>query len=162
MVTSIRKCIQLHIKYKEYTMKLFQNIYNILYRYPLSLLTIATIIYLTLFYKSDDKTPTFQHLDKIVHFTMYAGLCSVLWFEYMCSHKRINFTNITLGAVVLPILFSGGLEIAQSTITTTRKGDIYDFLFNTLGVLSAILFSLYVSRPIIKKYHLYKKHIKEE
>lgn len=143
-------------------MKLFQNIYNILYRYPLSLLTIAVIIYLTLFYKSDDKTPTFQHLDKIVHFTMYAGLCSVLWFEYMCSHKRINFTNITLGAVVLPILFSGGLEIAQSTITTTRKGDIYDFLFNTLGVLSAILFSLYVSRPIIKKYHLYKKQIKED
>ena len=143
-------------------MKLFQNIYNILYRYPLSLLTIAVIIYLTLFYKSDDKTPTFQHLDKIVHFIMYGGLCSVLWFEYLCSHKRINFTNITLGAVVLPILFSGGLEITQSTITTTRKGDIYDFLFNTLGVLSAILFSLYVSRPIIKKYHLYKKHIKEE
>ena len=157
MVTSIRKCIELHIKYKEYTMKLFQNIYNILYRYPLSLLTIATIIYLTLFYKSDDKTPTFQHLDKIVHFTMYAGLCSVLWFEYMCSHKKI-----TIGAVILPILFSGGLEIAQSTITTTRKGDIFDFLFNTLGVLSAIVFSLYVSRPIIERYHLYKKQIKEE
>lgn len=143
-------------------MKLFQNIYNIIYRYPLSLLTIAVIIYLTLFYKSDDKTPTFQHLDKIVHFTMYAGLCSVLWFEYMCSHKKINYKKITIGAVILPILFSGGLEIAQSTITTTRKGDIFDFLFNTLGVLSAIVFSLYVSRPIIERYHLYKKHIKEE
>ncbi len=143
-------------------MKLFRNIYNIIYRYPLSLLTIAVIIYLTLFYKSNDKTPTFQHLDKIVHFTMYGGLCSVLWFEYLCSHKRINIKNIILGAVVLPILFSGGLEIAQSTITTTRKGDIFDFLSNTLGVLFAIIFSLYVSRPIIERYNLYKKHIKEE
>lgn len=143
-------------------MKLFRNIYNIIYRYPLSLLTIAAIIYLTLFYKSNDKTPTFQHLDKIVHFIMYGGLCSVLWFEYLCSHKRINIKNIILGAVVLPILFSGGLEIAQSTITTTRKGDIFDFLSNTLGVLFAIIFSLYVSRPIIERYNLYKKHIKEE
>lgn len=143
-------------------MKLFRNIYNIIYRYPLSLLTIAVIIYLTLFYKSNDKTPTFQHLDKIVHFIMYGGLCSVLWFEYLCSHKRINIKNIILGAVVLPILFSGGLEIAQSTITTTRKGDIFDFLSNTLGVLFAIIFSLYVSRPIIERYNLYKKHIKEE
>ena len=143
-------------------MKLFRNIYNIIYRSPLSLLTIAVIIYLTLFYKSNDKTPTFQHLDKIVHFIMYGGLCSVLWFEYLCSHKRINIKNIILGAVVLPILFSGGLEIAQSTITTTRKGDIFDFLSNTLGVLFAIIFSLYVSRPIIERYNLYKKHIKEE
>ena len=63
---------------------------------------------------------------------------------------------------MLPILFSGGLEVAQSTLTTTRKGDIYDFLFNALGVLSAVAFSLYVTRPIIKKYHLYKKQIKED
>ncbi len=143
-------------------MGIFRNIHNILYRYPVSLITIAVIIYLTLFYKSNDKVSTFEHLDKIVHFTMYAGLCSILWFEYLCSHKRLNYKNITVGAVVLPILFSGGLEIAQSTITKTRKGDIYDFIFNSLGVIFAIVFSLYVSRPIIKKYHLYKKHIKEE
>lgn len=143
-------------------MRILRNIHNILYRYPMSLITIAAIIYLTLFYTSDKQIKTFEHLDKIVHFVMYAGLCSVVWFEYMCSHRRLNYRNIALGAVVLPILFSGGLEIAQSTLTVSRKGDVLDFLFNALGVLSAIVFSLYVSRPIIKKFRLYKKNIKEE
>ena len=142
-------------------MKIQNNIRNILYRSPLSLITLATIIYLSLFYKSDKPVTTIEYADKIVHFLMYAGLCVMLWFEYMCSHKRLNYKNITLGAVVLPIVFSGVLEIAQSTITQTRKGDIYDFLFNTLGALSAVIFSLYVSKPIIRKYNLYKKHIKE-
>lgn len=119
-------------------------------------------MYLTLFYTSNKPLVTGKHIDKVVHFIMYAGLCTTLWFEYMCSHKKLNYKSIISGAVILPIVFSGGLEIAQSTLTATRKGDFYDFLFNTLGVLFAVIFSLFVTRPIIKKYHLHRKHIKEE
>lgn len=143
-------------------MRILNNIQNILYRYPLSLIVTGIIIYLSLFYTSDKPIVTTKYMDKIVHFTMYAGLCLVLWFEYLCSHRRLNYKNIVSGAVILPILFSGGLEIAQATLTTTRKGDFYDFLANALGVLFAVAFSLYITRPIIKRYKLYKRHIKEE
>lgn len=143
-------------------MQILNNIQNILYRYPLSLIVTGIIIYLSLFYTSDKPIVTTKYMDKIVHFTMYAGLCLVLWFEYLCSHRRLNYKNIVSGAVILPILFSGGLEIAQATLTTTRKGDFYDFLANALGVLFAVAFSLYITRPIIKRYKLYKRHIKEE
>ncbi len=143
-------------------MRILNNIQNILYRYPLSLIVIGIIIYLTIFYTSNKPITTSKYADKIVHFTMYAGLCLVLWFEYMCSHRRLNYKSIVSGAVILPIIFSGGLEIAQATLTTTRKGDFYDFLANSLGVLFAVAFSLYITRPIIKRYKLYRKHIKEE
>ncbi len=143
-------------------MKILTNIHNILYRYPLSLIVTIAIIYLSLFYTSDKPIITTKYMDKIVHFTMYAGLCLVLWFEYICSHSKLNYRKIVLGAVILPIIFSGGLEIAQATLTTTRKGDFYDFLANSLGVLFAVAFSLYITSPIIERFKLYKKHIKEE
>ncbi|MBQ7878834.1 MAG: VanZ family protein [Bacteroidaceae bacterium] len=130
---------------------------NILKRYPFSLVIIVAIIYLSLFKPPTDNIPTIPYWDKIVHFLMYAGFCVVLWFEYLRSHPRINRIKMVLGAIVAPILFGGAMEIAQVLFTGHRSGDRYDFLFNTLGVLCALLFSIYVTRPFIDKYHLHKK-----
>lgn len=126
-------------------------------RYPLSLIIIAAIIYLSLFKPPTNNACAIPHWDKVVHFVMYAGFSAVLWFEYLRSHPRINRIRMVLGAIVAPIIFGGVMEIAQSNLTDYRSGDRYDFLFNTLGVLCALLFSIYVTRPIIRKYNLYKK-----
>lgn len=41
-------------------------------------------------------------------------------------------------AVVLPILMSGAIELAQAYLTTCRSGDWWDFAANSLGVLLAL------------------------
>lgn len=105
-------------------------------RYPLSLLAIAVIIFLT-FYRTSGDAPSFPGLDKIAHFLMYATLCSIILFEYYRSHTIANASRIFWFAVIVPILFSGVMELSQGFFTSYRSGDFYDFLFNAAGVLVA-------------------------
>lgn len=115
-------------------------------RYPLSLLASAAIIFLTL-YKPSGSTPGIPGLDKVAHFVIYASFCSVILFEYYRSHDKADRNRIFWFAVILPIAFSGIMEISQSCLTTYRSGDFVDFLFNALGVFSAALL-----------WNLFKKH----
>ena len=82
--------------------------------------------------------PTFDGIDKVVHVSMYLGTCGVFWFEYF--HNRVHFSRGVLVsvAVVLPILMSGAIELAQAYLTTCRSGDWWDFAANSLGVLLAL------------------------
>lgn len=138
-------------------MTIYRKLLRHLYRYPLSLFVIALIVYLSLANPTEAKIPKIPYIDKVVHFCMYAGLCSVLWFEYLRSHRRMNYTRIVIGAIVCPIIFSGAMEIAQSAITKYRNGDWMDFLANTLGVVAAWVIGVYMVNPIIKRYNLYSR-----
>lgn len=137
-------------------MRFTDRIKNILFRYPLSLITVSVIVYLSLFKPSDKPLYTISHIDKVAHFFMYAGFCTVLWFEYLLTHKVYSYKKIVIGAIICPILFSGALEIAQTCFTKYRTGDWLDFLYNALGVISACVFSIYVLKPFIKRHNLYK------
>lgn len=136
-------------------MKFAVKIKNTISRYPVSLLIIATIIYLSLFKPADSDLYKIPNIDKAAHFCMYAGLCSVLWFEYLRSHRSIIYRKVLLGAIVAPIVFSGTIEIVQNFLTVHRSGDWLDFIFNILGVFIAAFIGLYVIKPIISKYNLY-------
>ena len=83
----------------------------------------------------------FPHFDKLAHFLMYMFFCTVLWYEYYRTHIRTNHKKVFWGAIISPIIFSGVMEILQSLFTKYRTGDIWDFLFNTLGVVSAAFFA---------------------
>ena len=39
------------------------------------------------------------------------------------------------------------MEYLQYMLTSYRTGDFDDFVFNTIGVLAAMVFSLYVTKP---------------
>lgn len=129
-------------------------------KYPLSLAVLAAIIYLSLFSPPDKPVVTRPGIDKFAHFMMYAGFCSVLWFEYLRAHAVVNIKRIVSGAIVCPILFSGVMEVAQSTLTEYRTGDWFDFLFNALGVLVAALFGMYVTRPLLRRFRSSDSHSK--
>ncbi|MDD6584554.1 MAG: hypothetical protein PUF07_06080, partial [Bacteroidales bacterium] len=45
--------------------------------------------------------------------------------------------RLLLGAVCLPALMSGVIEVAQDRLTTTRSADVFDFVANVLGILLA-------------------------
>ena len=131
--------------------RVVDRIDRVVHRYPLSLVIILAIVYLSLFKVANDNLPKIENLDKVAHFCMYAGLCSILWFEYFKTHKQTSLLKMIMGAVVAPLLFSGAMEVAQVALTDNRSADWYDFLFNTLGVVAAIFIGLYVIRPVILK-----------
>lgn len=128
-----------------------ERIDRIIKRYPLSLVILAAIIYLSFFKPPKTNLSEINNIDKLAHILMYGGFCTVLWFEYLVSHIKSNAANIFWGAIIGPILFSGAIELLQELATSHRGGDWLDFLFNALGVILAALFSIYVTKPILKK-----------
>ena len=85
---------------------------------------------------------------------MYGGFCSVLWFEYFLTHTEVNVKKMILWIVVAPLVFSAVVEFAQSYFTNYRGGEFADFIFNSIGVVFAALFSHYVTKPLMEKYNL--------
>ena len=120
----------------------------ILKRYLLTLLTLIVVLYLTFFkpfgYIPEDKV---VGLDKAAHFIMYFTLCAVFWFETFRLTLRPKPFLMAMLAVVIPIVFSGVMEYLQYLLTSYRTGDFDDFVYNTIGVLVALLFSLFITRP---------------
>ena len=124
---------------------------NYLKKYPLSILIICVILFLSFFNPPETPLNEVTNIDKILHFLMYFGFCMVLWFEYFKSHKQANAARLILWAIIAPIVFSGLIEIGQQTLTPTRAADWWDFLFNSLGCLAAALFSQTVTRRVLKR-----------
>ena len=120
----------------------------ILKRYLLTLLTLIVVLYLTFFkpfgYIPEDKV---VGLDKAAHFIMYFTLCAVFWFETFRLTLRPKPFLMAMLAVVIPVVFSGVMEYLQYLLTSYRTGDFDDFVYNTIGVLVALLFSIFITRP---------------
>ncbi len=121
-------------------------------KYPLSLLIIGVILFLSFFNPPETPLSQVNNIDKVLHFLMYFGFCAVLWFEYFKSHTHPDATRLIPWAIVAPILFSGLIEIGQQTLTPTRAADWRDFLFNTLGCLTAAIFSQLVTRKAVRRW----------
>lgn len=109
---------------------------KIKFHYPLSVLCIALIGVLSL-------TPFFPEtplddvafIDKRTHMVMYGGTCSVIWWEYLRSHRRIDRLRLLLWAVAGMVMLGGLMELMQAYCTTTRSGEWLDFWADSLGVL---------------------------
>ncbi len=132
------------------------NIYNMityLKRYPLSILVIAAILYLSFFKPPQTSLNEIKNLDKIVHICMYGGLTVILWSEHIRQHFPLIKRHLIIGGIICPIVMSGLIEIGQATLTETRGGDWLDFAANITGVILGSIFSYYVLRPYIWKKH---------
>jgi VanZ family protein len=105
----------------------------------LSIISALIILYLSLanadsFAKVNDFI--IPHIDKVVHMCMYFGLMIVILFENRLSlknNRRILFLSI------IPLVYGIFLEFLQSWLTTTRKGDIIDGLFDLIGIFFALI-----------------------
>jgi VanZ family protein len=119
-------------------------------RYKFSLLLSIMIFYLSLKNAAELNKVQFlniPHFDKIAHFFMYFALMLAIIFETRNSAIK---TGSLLQLSVIPFLYGIFLEILQSTITTTRNGNTYDVIFNSLGIIVSILFWLMI-RSVYKK-----------
>lgn len=110
-------------------------------KYPVSLLIIATVIYLSFFKPPQTELDTIEGFDKVVHICMYFGMSGMLWLEFLRAHRKDNTPawHAWTGAYLCPVLFSGAVELLQEYCTTYRGGDWLDFAANTTGVTLASL-----------------------
>ncbi len=114
-----------------------------------SILVALIILYLSLSNPHTfDKVPIIKipHIDKIVHFLMYFGFMSVIIFE---NRKLINNVRQLLLISLIPLFYGILMEVLQSVLTTSRTGDIFDVLFNTIGIFTSLLLSIWIN-PFMK------------
>lgn len=92
-------------------------------------------------------------IDKWTHIVMYLGTCSIIWIEYYLKHKaETNKIRLLIGAIILPILMSGILELLQEYCTRgLRNGDWIDLAANTTGVVLAAILGVFLFRRILVK-----------
>lgn len=100
---------------------------------------ILLVLYLSFFTPPKTGLDEVTNIDKLAHICMYGGLCSVVWIEYWRCHGNFRAKGIRrwMGAAVLPLLFSGGIELVQEYCTTDRSGDWEDMIANSFGVALA-------------------------
>ena len=122
-------------------------------KYPVSLLIILTVVYLSFFKPPSTDLSRIPNIDKVAHMCMYLGMSGMLWVEFLRAHRRNDSSlwHAWVGAFVCPVLFSGMVELLQEYYTTYRGGDWMDFAANTTGALIASLASYYVLRPWMRK-----------
>lgn len=124
---------------------------SILKTYPLTLLTVAAICYLSFFTPPQTELDNISNIDKLVHTCMYGGLSIIIWWEYLRKHDTICWKRFIPISVVFPIMMSGIIELLQAYCTTNRSGEWLDFAANSFGVILAFIADNFVLRRIMKK-----------
>ena len=122
-------------------------------KYPVSLVIILAVIYLSCFEAPTIDLGTIPNLDKVVHICMYFGMSGMLWLEFLRAHRRDRtpMWHAWVGAFVCPVLFSGAVELLQAFCTTYRGGDWLDFAANTTGAVLASLVACFVLKPRVMR-----------
>lgn len=70
---------------------------------------------------------------------MYFGLSGATALFYVFDKRGdINIRKMLIGAIFLPIIYGGLIEIIQWKLFPPRSGDWFDFLADALGSLSAL------------------------
>ena len=122
-------------------------------RYPISMLVILAVIYLSFFRPPSTDLDSIPHIDKVVHVCMYFGMSGMLWLEFLRAHRRDRapLWHAWVGAFLCPVLFSGVVELLQAYCTTYRGGDWLDFAANAAGVVLATAVALAVRRALRRR-----------
>jgi VanZ family protein len=122
-------------------------------KYPVSLVIILAVIYLSFFKPPTTDLGTIPNLDKVVHICMYFCMSGMLWLEFLRAHRRDRtpMWHAWVGAFVCPVLFSGAVELLQAFCTTYRGGDWLDFAANTTGAVLASLVACFVLKPRVMR-----------
>ena len=121
-------------------------------RYPVSLLVISAVVYLSFFRPPSTELDGIPNIDKVVHVCMYFGMSGMLWFEFLRAHRRDHtpLWHAWVGAFLCPVLFSGVMELLQAYCTTYRGGDWLDFAANATGAVLASAVALVVRKKFFK------------
>lgn len=129
-------------------------------------LTLAAVLWLTL---AQDPVPELEDVtlfagaDKVVHYIMFGGLTGAFIFDYVrlrrarmqdaCTQKGRRLLKpaslVILGVVMMALAW--GDELAQGAMGLGRARDVYDFLADSAGIVTALLIAEPVVNWLLKK-----------
>lgn len=119
----------------------------LLRNYPFSCLIITAIWVVCLMPMPETPMAEVRFIDKWTHLVMYGTLCLVVCVEYRKRHRRVDKKRFFVGAVVLPWLMGGLIELAQAYLTGgQRSGDWLDFVADGAGVAIGCLIGMPLAR----------------
>lgn len=104
-------------------------------RYPITLVLVIVIWYLSLFTPPETKLNEIKFIDKWTHLLMYGTLTVCFWLETFRSCRKQLTVSRWVVMFLLPVIMGGLVELVQAYCTVNRTGDWIDFLANTVGVL---------------------------
>lgn len=94
----------------------------------------------------------FASFDKLAHYIMYLGFSGATAMYYVYDKRGcVNMPFMFIGAVIVPILYGGLIEILQDNCFPPRSGDWFDFIADVLGALSAIPVIVYFRLFLLKR-----------
>ncbi len=109
-------------------------------------LTISWIVFVTILslISFENQTITsFENSDKIVHFSFYFIMTSLL---LRSIKKKSKYKYLIV--IVLPFFYGIIIEVLQHSFTQSRKGDFYDVLANSAGIFFAVMLNKYFIKRI--------------
>ncbi|MFO7720104.1 MAG: VanZ family protein [Gillisia sp.] len=109
-------------------------------------ITIASLIPL-----GDLSVGSFSPTDKMLHLGAYFGM-SFIWmlFYLLKVERKQNYSTAFIIISVLVIFFGMLIEVLQGALTTYRQPDWADVVANSIGVLIALLLSIFFQKFLIK------------
>ncbi|MFC4739282.1 VanZ family protein [Flavobacterium ponti] len=86
---------------------------------------------------------SFENSDKIVHFSFYFIMTSLL-LKSIKNKRKYKYLIV----IVLPFFYGIIIEVLQDSFTQSRKGDFYDVLANSAGIFFAVMLNKYFIKRI--------------
>lgn len=132
----------------------WHRISAVLRRYPLSIMVLAALLYLSFFHPSKPILPDMENSDKYLHALMYFGLSLTFWFEWLKGHAFAK-RSLLRGSVfcfIFPIVLGALIELGQNYLTQYRSGEWMDCAANVGGAVLALLFAVCVLAPLGRLY----------
>lgn len=127
----------------KYQMKFLRN-------YPVTLLLVVIICYLSLFTPPKIDIPMPHAADKWAHIMMYGSLVFAAFVETVKMRRRMPRRFACFLIYLGPVALSGVLELLQAYCTVTRSGDWLDFAANAVGGIVGMLAGYVVSLALMK------------
>lgn len=117
-----------------------------------SILSVVVILYLSFAPPSDfSEMPKVNILffDKIIHVALYIFLTIVLIYDFR-NHNKFSKNNsiYIVQCILFPIVLGGCIEIAQDKWFYPRTAEWVDWLADILGVIIALVVTLFYKRKI--------------
>ena len=122
-------------------------------KYPVSLVIILAVIYLSFFKPPTTDLGTIPNLDKVVHICMYFGMSGMLWLEFLRAHRRDRtpMWHAWVGAFVCPVLFSGAVELLRHFVLPTVAAIGWILQPIPRGTALASLVACFVLKPRVMR-----------
>lgn len=133
-----------------YQVKLIKNLSEHR-KFILWLSVLWTVVVTLLCLITFDKLPSVgvANFDKLGHITFHFGI-TFSWFLSFKYYFENPHHRAIVKAFAFSVLFGVTIEIIQSQLTVTRRGDIADVLANTAGSLLAFIIITVITKSLAR------------